>query len=303
MEWYAAARQWSRDARGRLFSAPATPFDRSGTARPEFALDYFRALVSHGADGLAIAAHTGRGPYLSAPVRADLVRMARQAGASVVVGVKNGDEARSAADAGAGAALVFPVPGDTDSALRHIDQLWEVGRLPLIAFDLYTAPYSDATFAAVVEHPAVAAVKLARLSDAVACQDRIALVRDCGKLAITGEDRMFGASLTWGAEAALVGIAAAAVSLTRSVLDTFAGRDMSAFLEATRKLDEFAAATFREPFDGYVQRMTWVAGAEGLLPRHLLTDPYAPVLPDDERDRVLEVHSRLTIGQLPTRAS
>lgn len=303
MEWFAAARDWARGARGHLYAAPVTPFDATGSARPEFAADYFCGLVAAGADGLAIAAHTGRGPHLPAAVRAELVRIACRAGASVIVGVENADEAELAARSGAGAVLVFPAGGDTVSVLRHLDRLWEAGGLPLIAFDLYTAPHPDAMFAAVVDHPAVAAVKLARLSDAVACQDRISLVRERGKLAITGEDRMFGASLTWGAEAALVGIAAAAVTLTRTVLDTFSGVDLPAFLEATRRLDEFAAATFREPFDGYVQRMMWVAAEQGLLPEHLLTDPYAPPLPADERDRVLAALHRLTRAQLPTRAS
>ncbi|WFR70911.1 dihydrodipicolinate synthase family protein [Prescottella defluvii] len=303
MEWFAVAREWARGARGRLYAAPATPFDATGTARPEFAVDYFRGLVEAGADGLAIAAHTGRGPHLSASVRAELIRIACQADASVIVGVENADEAALAARSGADAVLVFPVAGDAVSVRRHLDRLWDASGLPLVAFDLYTAPYSDSTFAAVVDHPAVAAVELARLSDAVACQDRIALVRDRGKLAVTGEDRMFGASLTWGAEAALVGIAAAAVALTRRVLDTFCGDDLPAFLDATRRLDEFAAATFREPFDGYVQRMTWVAGDQGLLAEHLLTDPYAPTLPADERERVLAALHRLTRAQLPTRAS
>ncbi|MFI5717206.1 dihydrodipicolinate synthase family protein [Nocardia sp. NPDC051750] len=303
MEWFGRAREWAGQARGRLYSAPATPFDAAGVARPEFAGDYFRALVAAGADGLAIAAHTGRGPHLSAAVRTELIHAARRAGASTVVGVANAGEARVAADAGAEAVLVFPVPGDTSAVLRHLDELWTAAELPLIAFDLYTTPYPDSTFAAVVEHPAVAAVKLARLSEAIACQDRIALVRNRGKLAVTGEDRMFGASLTWGAETALVGIAAAAVSLTRAVLDTFSGPDLPAFLEATRRLDAFAAATFREPFDGYVQRMAWIAGAEGILPTDLLTDPYAPPLPGDEKARVLAAFHRLATDQPPARAS
>ncbi|WP_328395979.1 dihydrodipicolinate synthase family protein [Nocardia sp. NBC_00416] len=302
MEWFGQAREWAGQARGRLYAAPATPFDASGAARPEFATEYFRALVAAGADGLAIAAHTGRGPHLSAPVRTELIRTARRAGAATVAGVENAAEVAVAAAAGAEAVLVFPVPGDTSSVLRRLDELWAAAELPLIAFDLYTAPYPDATFAAIVEHPAVAAVKLARLSEAIACQDRIALVRDRGKLAVTGEDRMFGASLTWGAETALVGIAAAAVGLTRAVLDTFSGSDLPAFREATRRLDAFAATTFREPFDGYVQRMAWIAGAEGLLPPDLLTDPYAPPLPHDEKARVLAAFGRLASDQ-PARAS
>ncbi|MGW5382109.1 dihydrodipicolinate synthase family protein [Nocardia sp. NPDC003963] len=303
MEWFGKARDWAAAARGRLYAAPATPFDSAGRARPEFAESYFRALVAAGADGLAIAAHTGRGPHLSAPVRAELIAAARRVGAATVAGVVDTGEVRVAAEAGAEAVLVFPVPGDAAAVRDHLDRLWEAGGLPLIGFDLYTAPYPDEVFAAVVAHPAVAAIKLARLSEAIACQDRIALVREHGKLAVTGEDRMFGASLTWGAEAALVGIAAAAVGVTRAVLDTFAGDDLPAFRAATRRLDTLAATTFREPMDGYVQRMAWIAGAEGLLPGDLLTDPYAPTLAAGEQARVLAVHRELTADQAPVRAS
>jgi 4-hydroxy-tetrahydrodipicolinate synthase len=39
--------------------------------------------------------------------------------------------------------------------------------------------------------------------------------------------------------------------------------------------------------EGYVQRMSWLAAAEGLIPEDRAHDPYGPALPDGERAKVL----------------
>src|SRR5690606_21892787 len=97
-------------------------------------------------------------------------------------------------------------------------------------------------------------------------------------LVITGEDRMFGPSLMWGAESALVGVAAALPTRTVEVLDAWQRRDYAAFVAASERLDRFAAATFREPMEGYVQRMAIAAAREGILPASVAVDPYGPGL-------------------------
>lgn len=220
----------------------------------------------------------------------------------MITGVGGGEQsteadarwAATAAAAGAQALLVFPPSGPADRILEYHDAMWQASGLPLIGFDLYTRPYTDEAFAGLVDHPGVGAVKLARLHDAVACQDRIAVVRERGKLAITGEDRMLGPSLMWGAETALVGLGAAAVELTHDVLREYVRQDFAGFRRACHRLDRFAATTFREPYDGYVQRMMWVAAAEGLIAHDVATDPYGPPLPPGERERVLEVWTSLS---------
>ena len=55
-------------------------------------------------------------------------------------------------------------------------------------------------------------------------------------------------------------------------------------------VDELARVTFRPPYDGYVQRMLWIAADEGAIPEEFATDPYRPgELADDERAEVLRV--------------
>ncbi|HUR05896.1 MAG TPA: dihydrodipicolinate synthase family protein [Nonomuraea sp.] len=284
--------------RGALLAAAATPMTESGEVDLGVVSRYFAGLVEDGADGLAVLAHTGRGPYLAPDVRAAVIERAVALGVPVLVGVggspepsgtaepfaKAAEEARVAASLGAHGVLVFPAEGDR---LGGHDAIWRAARLPMIAFDLYTRPCPPDTMRDLLRHPGVAGLKTALLSDAMGCQRAIALARQEGRLALTGEDRMFGPSLLWGAEAALVGLAAASVGVTAAVMDAYRGSDLRAFDAASARLDRLATATFTEPMEGYVQRMLWLAAAEGRIPESHAHDPYGPSLPEQERAAVV----------------
>ncbi|GIJ57759.1 dihydrodipicolinate synthase family protein [Virgisporangium aurantiacum] len=283
--------------RWRLVPAAATPMDRAGRVDPAVLDHYLRSLVADGAHALAVLAHTGRGPYLDPPVRDEVVRLAVYTGVPVLVGT-SGDgpaaerQAERAAALGADGLLVF-APDGTDP-LAHHDALWRAAGLPLLAFDLYTRPYPAAVRAELLDHPGVAGLKVALLSDAIACQEAIAATNAAGRLAVTGEDRMFGPSLMWGAEAALVGLAAAAVPVTAEVLDAYANGDHARFVPASARLDRLAKVTFTEPMEGYVQRMLWIAAAEGRIPDDHAHDRHGPPLPDGDRETVLRVVTDLS---------
>ncbi|MGS2616162.1 dihydrodipicolinate synthase family protein [Micromonospora sp. LZ34] len=284
--------------RWQLVAATATPVDAAGVVDAGVLDRYLRGLVSDGADALAVCAHTGRGPYLDAATRDLVVRCAVDTGVPVIVGVggRPGEhtddvaaQAARAAALGASGLLVFPVDGD---AVDHHDAVWRAAGLPMLAFDLYSRPYSAPRLAALLEHPGVAGVKVARLHDALACQAALAAAHRADRLAVTGEDRMFGPSLMWGAEAALVGLAAAAVPVTARVLRAYADKRYDEFLTTSADLDRLAEVTFTEPMEGYVQRMLWIAAEEGRIPADHAGDPHAPALPDGDRDRVLRVAGR-----------
>ncbi|MER5421737.1 dihydrodipicolinate synthase family protein [Streptosporangium roseum] len=298
--------------RGTLVAAAATPMTAAGEVDLDLVGDYLAGLVADGAGGLAVLAHTGRGPFLAPEVRAGVIGRAVATGVPVIVGVGGSPgtasppgtggssgrvgpsgsgaaghaggavdrmvaEARVAAGLGADAVLVFP----SDDPWAAHDAIWRATGLPMIAFDLYVRPYPPGVLRRVVGHPGVAGLKTALLSDAMGCQEAIAVTREAGRLPITGEDRMFGPSLLWGAEAALVGIAAAAVEVTAEVMTAFAGSDLRGFERASARLDRLAAATFTEPMEGYVQRMLWLAAAEGRIPDSHAHDPYGPDLAED----------------------
>ncbi|MEU4514561.1 dihydrodipicolinate synthase family protein [Nonomuraea wenchangensis] len=284
--------------RGSLAAAALTPMTPAAEVDLDVAEEYFLRLVASGAGALAVLAHTGRGPFLPAVVRAGLIVRARRAGVPVIVGVGSSEggavaDARMAAELGADGVLVFPEPGDR--VALH-EAVWSAAGLPMIAFDLYTNPCPPATLRRILDLPGVAGLKTALLSDAMGCQETIALTREAGRLAITGEDRMFGPSLLWGAEAALVGVAAASVETTAAVLRAYEGADLRGFEQASARLDRLAAATFTAPMEGYVQRMAWLAAAEGLIPESHAHDPYGPGLPDGERAQVLAAAARPSDG-------
>lgn len=285
--------------RWRLIPAAATPATAGGEIEPELVGAYLRGLVADGADALAVLAHTGRGPYLDPAARAAVIRQAVGTGVPVVVGVGGrpgetraavAEEAVQAADLGAAGLLVFPVE---DDPVAHHDALWRAAALPMLAFDLYLRPYPADALRELLAHPGVAGVKVARLHDAIACQEVLAAAHRADRLAVTGEDRMFGPSLLWGAEAALVGLAAAAVPVTAAVLRAFADKRYDEFVAASARLDRLAAATFTQPMEGYVQRMLWIAAHERRTPARYAVDPYGPTLPEGERARVLRVVTSL----------
>ncbi|MFC7547696.1 dihydrodipicolinate synthase family protein [Plantactinospora sp. GCM10030261] len=285
--------------RWRLVAAAATPSTATGTVVPTVVGAYLRRLVADGADALAVLAHTGRGPFLAEPLRADIIRQAVRTGVPVVVGVggRAGErteevagQAVQAAELGAAGVLVFP---ETDDPIRHHEAVWRAAGLPMLAFDLYLRPYPADVVTRLLDHPGVAGVKVARLHDAVACQRVLSAANRAGRLAVTGEDRMFGPSLMWGAQAALVGLAAAAVPVTAAVLRAFADKEYAEFVTASERLDRLAGVTFTDPMDGYVQRMLWIAAAEQRIPDRYAVDPFGPTLPADDRERVLRVLAAL----------
>lgn len=275
--------------------------DEAGVVDPDRCGAYYARLVAGGADALAIGAHTGRGTFLPAATRERLIATATGLGVPVVAGVAHDDRAgaEAAARAGADALLVIPPENaSVSTAVEAHDRLYRAVGLPMIAFDMYTHPYPMPVLCAVLDHPGVVAFKPARLHDAVACRDGIATARERGVLVLTGEDRMFGPSLLWGAEGALVGIASAAVNVTAGVLRTFRDNDAEAFVRASRLLDDLAAVTFCPPVDGYVQRMLWIAADEGLIDPDLAVDPWRPPdLRDDEREHVVAVARRLSAAE------
>ncbi|WP_460524597.1 dihydrodipicolinate synthase family protein [Flindersiella endophytica] len=291
--------------RGGVVAAALTPFRSDGSVGRAATNRYITAIRDGGVRGLAVGAHTGRGARLPASELAWLVEeYSSVSGLPVVagLGVAAGGSADSSDDtllrlgerliaAGATALLVNPPPGASRERIVGLHEKLggELG-IPLVAFVLYErasgCQYDSATVAELAALPFVDGVKLALLDDAMACQDLIAVVRRQAPetLVLTGEDRMYGPSLMWGADAALVGIAAALPALSVAVLDAWNREDYAEFVAASARLDALAALTFREPMEGYVQRMAWAAEWQGILPGDLANDPYGPPCDPAERE-------------------
>jgi 4-hydroxy-tetrahydrodipicolinate synthase len=238
--------------------------------------------------GVAVWAHTGRGPHLSAEQRGRVLQAWRAAlpVSVIVAGAAGVTMAAEAKAGGADALLAFPRAEDPVGYHETLSR-----ELPVIVFYLYEAAggvaYDDATLHALLALPNVIGIKVATL-DSVATFQRLArLVRDHPtKLLVTGEDRFLGDSLTMGARAALIGMGAALTDLQRALLEAFRTGDVASFAHLSGLCDRFAGATFIRPLEGYVRRMLWALAADGVIPEDACDDPWGPALPAAERDVV-----------------
>jgi 4-hydroxy-tetrahydrodipicolinate synthase len=238
--------------------------------------------------GVAVWAHTGRGPHLSEDQRRVVLEEWRAAlpDKTIVAGANGPTMARDAKRGGADVLLAFP-PHD-NPVVFHDELSLE---LPVIAFYLYAAAggtdYSDHTLHNILALPGVVGIKVATLDSVMTFQRIAAVMREHpDKLLITGEDRFLGYSVMMGARAALIGMGAALTDIQVRLLAAARSGDHAAFFRLSAQLDAFGAATFRAPMEGYIRRMLWALAADGVIPEDACDDPWGPPLPPADRDTV-----------------
>lgn len=270
---------------------PAVPVPFRGKAIAADAQHvYARWMATQDIAGVAVWAHTGRGPHLSADERRVVLQTWRAAlpNRLVIAGASSLEMAQQAKAGGADALLAFPQAKDPAG--------WHAAlgvELPVIAFYLYEeaggVAYSDAALHAILALPEVVGIKVATLDSVMTFQRIVALVQEHpGKIVITGEDRFLGYSLMLGARSALVGMGAALTDLQCALLRAHVAADGADFLHLSNVLDRFSQQTFIPPMDGYIQRMLWAMVAEGVLAPDASDDPWGPSLPQSQRDAVVQ---------------
>jgi 4-hydroxy-tetrahydrodipicolinate synthase len=248
-------------------------------------------MAAHPVAGVAVWAHTGRGPHLSAEHRREVLESWREAlpDRVVVAGARDITMAIEARRGRADALLAFPERSDPVGYHRRLGR-----ELPVIAFYLYEAaggvPYDDRTLHAVLDLPEVIGIKVATLDSVMTFQRLAALMRSHpDKMLITGEDRFLGYSVMAGATSALVGMGAALPDVQVDLLRAWRDRQCDRFVVLSALCDRLAQATFIEPMEGYIRRMLWAAAADGAIPREACDDPWGPALPESEREAVEQV--------------
>ena len=250
--------------------------------------DYAHWMATQLVAGVAVWAHTGRGPHLTSKQRKIVLDTWRDAlpDKVIVAGANSQAMARDAQRGGADALLAFP---RKTAAVAYHEELG--AELPVIAFYLYEAAggvdYDNETLHQILSLPAVIGIKVATL-DSVMTFQRIAAVmgHHPDKLLITGEDRFLGYSLMMGAHAALIGMASSLTDVHAALLGTFVARDAHDFIPLSDTLDAFSQVTFIAPLEGYVRRMLWALAADGVIPDAACDDPWGPPLPAAQRDAV-----------------
>jgi 4-hydroxy-tetrahydrodipicolinate synthase len=268
---------------------PAVPVPFRGSSIDESALRaYARWMSAQPVAGVAVWAHTGRGPHLTADQRLLVLEVWREAMPDrvIVAGARDISMAIEARRGHADAILAFPEASDTIAYHRRLGR-----ELPVIGFYLYAAAggvdYDDATLDRVLELPEVIGIKIATLDSVMTFQRIAHRVRaHQGKLLITGEDRFLGYSIMMGSDAALIGMGAALPDVQAALLRAHADGDWTAFHRLSALCDYFAQVTFTPPMEGYIRRMLWAVAAEGAIPDEACDDPWGPALPAQERDQV-----------------
>jgi 4-hydroxy-tetrahydrodipicolinate synthase len=273
---------------------PAVPVPFRGAEIDEAAQQRYAAwMARRRVAGVAVWAHTGRGPHLSDEQRRLVLDVWREAMPDrvLVAGARDIGMAIAARRRHADALLAFPERHDPVAHHRRLS-----GELPVIAFHLYEAAggvaYDDATLHAILDLPDVIGIKVATL-DSVMTFQRIADIARShpDKLLITGEDRFLGYSLMAGARSALIGMGAALTDMQAELVAAHEARDWAVFHDRSARADLLAAATFTAPMEGYIRRMLWAAAAEDAIPAEACDDPWGPELDPAERARVVQAVS------------
>ncbi len=268
---------------------PAVPVPFRGTEIDAAAQrGYARWMAAQPVAGVAVWAHTGRGPHLTGEQRREVLDTWRDAlpDRVIVAGARDIGMAIEARRGKADVLLAFPQANDPIGYHQRLSR-----ELPVIAFYLYSAAggvaYDDRTLHSILELPNVIGIKVATLDSVMTFQRIAAILRDHpSKLLITGEDRFLGYSLLLGARAALIGMGAALPDLQADLVRARVAEEWSRFVSLSELCDRFAQTTFIEPMEGYIRRMLWAAAAEGALPADACDDPWGPPLPGSERDAV-----------------
>lgn len=271
------------------------PVPFRGTAFAEDAQHrYVRWMAGQEVAGVAVWAHTGRGPHLATAARHAVLASWRAAlpDRVIVAGADSPDMAREARLGRADALLAFPRRDDPVAYHRALG-----AELPVIAFYLYEAAggvaYDDDTIRRLLDLPEVIGIKIATLDSVMTFQRVAAILRAYpDKLLITGEDRFLAYSLMMGARGALIGMGAALTDLQAELLVAYRGGEPERFLRLSSQVDAFAAATFTPPMEGYVRRMLWALAADGVIPDDACDDPWGPTLELAERERVRDAVRR-----------
>lgn len=280
-----------------LIPAVPVPF-RGQTIDEEAQRHYARWMAAQDVAGVAVWAHTGRGPHLAIRQRQSVLRTWRSALAdkTIIAGADSVAMAREAKQGGADALLAFPRRADP---VRYHAEL--ARELPVVAFYLYEAAggvsYDDRTLHGILSVDGVIGIKVATLDSVITFQRIAAVVREHpGKLLITGEDRFLGYSLMMGARAALIGMGAALTDLQARLLRVHQEADTPAFVRLSTQVDAFSQSTFTDPMEGYIRRMLWALAAEGVIPDDACDDPWGPALPATQRAAVRQAVRELRSG-------
>ncbi|MNO53773.1 4-hydroxy-tetrahydrodipicolinate synthase [compost metagenome] len=302
---------------------PAVPVPRfaDGGIHHDAQLAYAKYLSKQQISGVAVWSHTGRGLYLNALERQEILMSWRSAlGRDRVIVAGAGARfnhtlpyvervkqwkrealhmAEHAVELGGDALLIFPpviykeLPSkERDRCIvEYHEELSQLG-IPLILFYLYEEgggmDYSDEVLRKLLSLPSALGIKMATLDRVMTLQHVSSIIakEHSDRLLISGEDRMFGYSLLRGARSTLMGLGAAYPNIQSDLLTSYQEKNYELFIELSSRIDDYAEATFTKPMDQYILRMLWCLVYEGVIPKEAANDIVGYVLTEEEIERL-----------------
>ncbi len=284
-----------------LIAAIVTPM------REDFSVDetslrrYVRWLTDQGVTGLAVNVDTGEGPHLSADERIRVLEVVSEEVGDrtlIIAGLAGSftEQARrlaaDAADAGARALLVFPIPVylgeplDPEIPVRYHHAVHEASGLPLVVFQLQPAlggvNFSNEVLERLMTVEGVIAIKEASF-DAKRFVETVRTVRAAAPDAVilNGNDNFLLEAYLLGAEGALLGFGTLAARQQVEMLEGVGAGDLDRSTALARVLQPLCDAIFAAPVRDYRARLKHALTTLGVIDHAYVRPPLLPLSSDE----------------------
>jgi len=301
-----------------LIPAVPVPFTKEGRIDEKSQEQYVRWMNDQPVPAVSIWAHTGRGLFLSQGQREYIFKAWRKGldrskliicgvGAANSDGIDEQTYIKEALTMGreakalkADAILTYAptyyrgLANQDEKVIKYHEKLAELD-LPMILFFLYEEAggitYSKEVLKELFRLTNVVGIKMATLDSVMTYQDvsNLILSEAPGVSLITGEDRMFGYTISRGAVGALVGLGAVYTSLQHQMMQSFYQKDFAKFIDLTLKVDRLAECTFIQPMEGYIERLLYILAKRGIIDQEGACDPYGPGITEAEKKHINKI--------------
>lgn len=307
-----------------FFPAVPVPFNKAGRVDQIALQNYAEYMSRQPISGVALWVHTGRGLLLTPKQRENIFKTWREildgdkriicgVGAEWEEGIsdmeyyqKVMEMGQQAKELGADAVLIYPPTPfsdqkDMEQKIIEYHRMIASLNITMILFYLYKEAggisYSKEVLIDLFNINEVKAIKMATLDSVCTYQDVSNLLNENFPeiSLLTGEDRMFGYTLTRGAIGALVGLGAVSPDIQKSMIDAYFDKNYSDFLDLMYRVDKLAEIIFIQPMEGYIERLLYFLSLQGIIPEKATNDPFGPGITDGERKRIEEVAIKLDL--------
>lgn len=317
-------KEWKNKFCGALIPAVPVPFRKDASVDMKSQNKYIHFLKNQPIEGVAVWAHTGRGLFLNREARNLILREWREQlpkNCFIVAGVgTKPDETLSdkeylkktqkmLSDAiNGGADLIMPYAPtryrntqDNERKILEYYRLIAQSRLPIVLFYLYELAggieFSRDLLEKLLNIEYVVGIKLATLDSVITFQNITAFIKEKYPdiTVISGEDRFLPYSFQIGAQAALVGMGAVFTSMQKEMINAWTSRRFKKFYSLAQRVDEFGAAVFKDPMEGYIQRILYVLAKLEIINPDALSDPFGPQILQEDFEGIDETLKRLNL--------